>query len=180
MEETASRTKWGKYYENQKILWYDPTIPIIIKAVVRFVELHRSDSRGWSISTRKSARLLGVSRKTVMVAIKKAIDMKLLETTSTTQRKRRKLRLCGSLRAPVEWLENNDRKDLGNWGNQPGLRMSPEVGVVDKPLNSNSNIKTNNSKDSSFKKVGEVIKRDRYKELREFAHQLSNRKQKKS
>lgn len=128
---TKNSSLWAKYYQNHKRFWCDPNIKWEVKLVVRTVELHRSDSKGWSISVRKMSEYLGISINTARKAINKAIDSGYLESTSRVQRKRRKLRLSVSLRAPVEF-ESFTGLNLSQWKTQPVLRTdTPAVSSRD-------------------------------------------------
>lgn len=135
---------WSKYFENQKKLWYDPDISIFIKALVRIVELHRSDSKGWCISIRRIVAELGIARNTVAKYLKNAIDLGLIEATSKGERKRRKLRLSVSLRAPVEFNLSSSRP-LAQPIEQPVSPDEPKSVSPVATVNNNPNIKANNN-----------------------------------
>src|SRR6186997_1443140 len=94
MESNTDNTKiWAKYFEAQKKLWYEPSISVYTKSFIRILELHRSDSKGWSISIRRLSDLLGISQKTARKAIDDAINLGWVETDTRQQRKQRKLKL---------------------------------------------------------------------------------------
>ena len=144
---------WTKFYENQKKVWYDPDIPIYVKGIVRLVELHRSDSKGWSISVRKIAALLGITSNTALKYLDKSLELGLIESSPTRQRKRRKLRLFVSLRAPVEF-ENTSPSNLSHWEKQTASPVTtPTVSPV-APVNNKeiSKANINESNDSQLKK----------------------------
>lgn len=146
-------SEWPKYYENQKKLWYDPSVSIYVKGIVRLVELHRSDSKGWSISVRRIASLLGISTNTAIKYIDKTIQLGLIETSQTYQRRRRKLRLSVSLRAPVEF-ETSSSSNLSHWHNQSVSPSATPTVSTGEPLNNKeiSNANINESPDSQLKK----------------------------
>lgn len=146
METPDNKSRnWSKYYENQKKLWYDPHISVYIKALVRIVELHRSDSKGWCISIRRIVSELGITRNTVLKHLNDAIDKGYIETSSREERKRRKLKLSVSLRAPVEF--NLSKTDfLSQPVRQPVLRDKPESVLPVATINSKENIKAINNK----------------------------------
>lgn len=135
---------WAKYYENQKRLWYDPYVPLIVKAVIRIVELHRSDSEGWSLSVRKIAKLLGVSPNTATKSINLAIISGFLQASSTGQRKRRKLRLSVSLRATDDFNKHSSEK-LSKWESQPVPPAKTQSVLHIETVNSKEISKTNNN-----------------------------------
>lgn len=142
MTEEDRKKRWRIYFENQKRIWYDPKVPLHVKAIVRVVELHRSDSKGWSISVFRFMSLLGLSKNTILRAINQAISMKMIEADTNVQRKRRKLKLSGSLRAPVE-TENNTLGNLSQKINQSGSSIDTDSGIPNEPVNLNSNSKAN-------------------------------------
>lgn len=93
--------KWAKFFENWKKVWRNPKIHWSVKLVLFNVLLYRSDEKGWYISERKMAADFGMGKETVSKAIDYAISHKLLLTGENNfERKRRKLRLSGSLRSP--------------------------------------------------------------------------------
>lgn len=141
MSRTIShKNDWVVYYENHKKLWYDPTIPHGVKAVIHIVELHRSDSQGWYLSVRKMANLLGCAARTAQRWIKEAVRLGFIEASTSTSRKRRKLRLSVSLRSPVG--HENSTHELVQW-NPQSVRARTSVSVIaGDTVNSNRNIKT--------------------------------------
>lgn len=162
METTQKSNNWTKYYESQKKVWYDPDVPIYVKAIVRIVELHRSDSKGWSLSIRKIAALLGVTPNTALKYTDTALDLMFLESNGNHQRKRRKLRLSVSLRAPVEF-DNPNLSKLSHWETQPvSPTNTPTVSSVN-TVNSKeiSNANSNESPQSQLNK--EIEKSPPYK-----------------
>lgn len=103
MEGNTDKTKsWSAYYEAQKKIWHDPDISPYVKCFIRLLELHRGDSKGWSLSIRLVSKYLGIAPNTARKIISQAIKAGLVESNSVTPRKRRKLRLSASLRAPVD------------------------------------------------------------------------------
>lgn len=166
MEETASRTKWAKYYENQKKIWYNTNTSIYVKAILRIVELHRSDSKGWSLSIRKIAGLLGITTNTTLKYVNEAINSGLLESSGNHQRKRRKLRLSVSLRAPVEF-ETSDQQKLSHWNNQPVSPNETTPVVPVEPVNKKEISKKNNPS-SSKKEFVPTYSLKKFEEYRRF------------
>ena len=166
---------WAKYYENQKRLWYDPSVPIVVKAIVRLVELHRSDSKGWSISVRRVAELLGISTNTVLKAIDKALDSGYLEADKRIQRKRRKLRLSVSLRAPVEFEITSD--NLSHWKRQPVSPGDTESVSRVATVNSNriSKANINIQKESQLKEEIEETPPDKESPLSDSLDKIRDR-----
>ena len=145
--ETADKTnkKWALYYQHQKEVWYDPDIPIYVKGIVRLVELHRSDSKGWSISVRKIAALLGISSNTALKYLDKSLKLGLIECSPTRQRKRRKLRLSVSLRAPVEF-ETPSSSNLSHWEEQSVSPTNTQSVSHSGTVNNKEISKANNNK----------------------------------
>lgn len=156
METKDNKSKnWSKYYQNQKTLWYDPRISIFIKALVRIVELHRSDSKGWCISIRRIVSELGIARNTVMKYLNTAIDLGLIEATTKGERKRRKLKLSVSLRAPVEFNLSN-LPLLSHPIRQPVLQSEPKSDSPVETVNNKVNIKAINNESRLNKKDFEI------------------------
>lgn len=179
MEGSTPKTlNWSKYYQNHKKIWYDPSIPLPVKAVLRLVELHRSDSKGWSISTRKAASLLGVAKNTAMEAFAQALNMGLLEASTKGQRKRRKLRLSGSLRVPIEYDNYENNGGLGTWERQPGTPQNTEAGATTETVNNNPNSKLNTIPQAENFETKTSYKKENsgYLKLREAVKSLRLRK----
>src|SRR3989344_2743862 len=117
MEDIESKGKWSKYYQNQKEAWYDPSNSIYEKVILRLVELHRSDSKGYSISIRRISTALHIATGTAQKYVNELIAKGFLESTARVPRKRRKLRLSVLLRAPVEF-GNSKQTNLSDWKEQ--------------------------------------------------------------
>lgn len=137
MFSTNNNSKsWANYYENHKLIWYDPAVSVYVKSIVRIVELHRSDSQGWSISVRKVANLLGIAPNTALNALNEALNGGFIEASRNTPRLRRKLRLSVSLRAPLE--HKKSASNLYEWEIQP---VAGQIPTSVSPVNTvNSNI----------------------------------------
>lgn len=153
VENTDKRVKWATYYENHKRIWYDPTILLVVKTLIRLVELHRSDSKGWSLPIRKIAQFLNIAPNTALKAVNIALDNGYLEANKRIQRKRRKLRLSVSLRAPVE-NEIPSNSKLSQWEEQPVSPTKTDSVSPTEAVNIKPNIKAN-KEESQIKKEQE-------------------------
>ncbi len=103
MESNTDKTKkWATYYEAHKEVFHNPKVSPYVKCFIRLLELHRGDSRGWSLSVRLVSKYLGISPNTARKTINAALSFGFIETNTTRPRKRRNLKLTASLRAPVE------------------------------------------------------------------------------
>jgi len=149
MNTLDKKSAWARYYENHKKLWFDPTISIYEKAIVQIVELHRSDSKGWSLSVRRMANLLGISSNTVLQAVQDAISHRFIEVDTSIQRKRRKLRLSVSLRTPTTHEIIN--KNLSHTLKQAVSERATESVSPRESVNIKSNIK----------QIGDVSEKER-------------------
>lgn len=154
--------KAARYFEAHKNYWYDPSITVYAKAIVRIVELHRSDSKGWLLSVRYLASRLGVSQNTIRKAINEAMRFGLIEANQTVERKHRKLRLSASLRAPV----TDDSDDESFYLHQPlmqsGIPNNSDSASSPAPINNKVNIKANNNE--SLVNQNQIDKSIPYKE----------------
>lgn len=98
---TDKAKKWAAYFKAHKEVWHNPQISPYVKCFIGLLQLHRSDSQGWSLSIRLVSQYLGIAPNTARKAINEALKEGLIETNTKLPRKRRKLRLSVSLRAPV-------------------------------------------------------------------------------
>ncbi|KKS05077.1 MAG: hypothetical protein UU56_C0001G0044 [Candidatus Curtissbacteria bacterium GW2011_GWA2_41_24] len=142
MEDIESKGKWSKYYQNQKEVWYDPSNSIYEKVILRLVELHRSDSKGYSISIRRISTALHIATGTAQKYVNELIAKGFLESTARVPRKRRKLRLSVLLRAPVEF-GNSKQTNLSDWKEQVVSTTKTKSVASDAPVNSNKISKHN-------------------------------------
>ena len=140
--EALTNKLWRSYYDHHKALWYDSSISIYVKSIVRLVELHRSDSMGWSISIRNIAKLLGITLGTALKYTNQALKLGYIESTSNQQRKRRKLKLSASLRIPVECKKYD--YPLYHKNNQYASFSETQSDSSTSTVNSNINNKGNN------------------------------------
>jgi DNA-binding transcriptional MocR family regulator len=153
------KEKWANYYVAYRKFWFDPSISVLAKAVVRVVDLHRSDEQGWSLSIRKIAGYLKVSKNNAGRAINEAISRGYLQASTTEQRKRRKLRLSVSLRQPVS-LEKYVKKFLVHPVRQVGSTTDTEVGSPRGTVNNKGNNKTNKAFEGKhYERLKEVVSR---------------------
>ncbi|MCX6706105.1 MAG: hypothetical protein NTV24_03330 [Candidatus Woesebacteria bacterium] len=104
MEEVRAKQKklWRSFFENWKKVWRNPNISVYEKATLYNAFLYRSDGEGWSISERKMAKDLGISKGKASKSIDGLREKGLL-LGERKERKRGKLRLPGLLRNPV-WV----------------------------------------------------------------------------
>jgi DNA-binding transcriptional MocR family regulator len=164
MENNTDKTpKWRGYFDGQKKVWYDPSISIYVKAFIRILELHRSDSTGWSISVRKLAKLLNISTNTAMEAIDEALRLGLVETNIKQQRKRRKLNLSVALRAPVTHKAPNS-KSLYQQVRQPVSQGDTDSVSTSETVNNKDNLQNANTEESQVKPEKKIVESNPYKE----------------
>lgn len=158
MKNKDRKQKWRVFFQNWKKIWRNPDISPYTKLTLFNVFLYRSDEKGWRISERELASDLGIGKQTASDAIDDAIKRKWLTASNGKERKRRKLRLSGSLRSPV-WASLKPR----NW-------------APTKPSKYQSKYQSNNSsKKEERKREGKMTKalsqkegRKRIREIKEL------------
>lgn len=140
MEDINTKKKhWSNFYREWKTFWRNPDITIYEKAVLFNVYLYRSDGEGWSISERKMANDLGISKETASKCID-ALMRKCLVLCSRKERKRGKMRLAGFLRSPV-------------WTTQ-----KPNIWTMEKPSKYQREYQSNKDIDKSLIRIGTIGK----------------------
>lgn len=137
-----NKANWAKYFENHKKIWCAGNIHWSVKLLIRLLELHRSDAKGWSLSVRKIAFYLGIAQNTVLSAIKSAKEDGFIEVSDNGQRKRRKMRLSASLRAPV-YDGSNNYDELFYETKQPVIPADTVSVSPTKAINNKGNTKLN-------------------------------------
>jgi hypothetical protein len=150
MTRSFNKKKWQKFFKKWKEIWRDPEISVYVKAVIFDVFLYRSDNQGWCISERKFSNDLGISKQSASKAIDQAIKKGFLLSSKNEERKRRKLRLSGSLRSPV-WRS----VEPSNWG-------------IETPNKYQSKYQKNNN----FNKYKEIDKNGKILSKKEFREKI--------
>lgn len=157
MKKTTTKKRWRKFFENWKEIWRNPAAPIYTKAVLFNIFLYRSDEMGWHISERRMAKDLGIGKETASKAIDYLLRKQLITTGENKERKRRRLKLSGSLRSP-DWVFNKPKDWTG-----------------EKPNKYQKEYQNNNSSKKEGIREGKMVKLLSPEELHERIQALKNR-----
>lgn len=151
----SQKGKWSAFYKNWKAIWRNPEIGVYEKAALFNVFLYRSDHEGWCISERKMASDLHISKNRASKAISVLMNRGLL-LGNGEERKRRKLRLTGSLRSP-DWVS-----------------VKPNNWVSKEPTKYQSKYQNNNEFKISDKRTGKMEKTFSPDQLHKKIQELRN------
>jgi len=164
MENNTDKTKkWAAHFKAHKEVWHNPKISPYVKCFIGLLQLHRSDSQGWSLSIRLVSKYLGIAPNTARKIINEALKEGLIETNTKIPRKRRKLRLSASLRAPVGG--NPQASDaLYHQVTQPVLPSDTDSESPDESVNIKEKYINANTEKSQVKPEKKIEESNPYKE----------------
>jgi hypothetical protein len=160
---TDKTTKWAAHFKAHKELWHNPKISPYVKCFIRLLQLHRADSKGWSLSIRLVSKYLGVAPNTSRKIINQAIEAGLVESNTVSPRKRRKLRLTASLREPIE-RDSNSKHTFYHQVIQPVLRDDTKSESTVEPVNNKERYINANTEKSQVKPNEKIEESNPYKE----------------